>query len=80
MVEYKGGRCAACSYDRCLRALCFHHVDAKSKSFNFAGSHLRSRERLWEELDKCVLLCLNCHAEAHAGVIRIPTDLSDLAA
>lgn len=69
MVAYKGGRCEACGYDRCLRALCFHHVDAASKRFHFAGSHLRSRRSLWAELDKCVLLCMNCHNELHAGLI-----------
>jgi hypothetical protein len=59
MVRYKGGRCQACGYDRCLRALCFHHSNAGLKRFNFAGSHLRSRKSLWAELDKCVLLCMN---------------------
>jgi hypothetical protein len=72
MIAYKGGRCQVCGYDKCPRSLCFHHSDADSKRFNFAGSHLRSRKSLWAELDKCVLLCMNCHNELHAGLIDMP--------
>src|SRR5205085_11966193 len=42
MVDYKGGHCEACGYDRCLAALCFHHRNPNSKRFAFAGGHNRS--------------------------------------
>jgi hypothetical protein len=64
MLAYKGGQCERCGYDRCLAALCFHHV-VGSKRFNFAGSHTRSWASLRAELDKCMVLCLNCHAREH---------------
>ena len=67
MVAYKGGRCSLCSYDVCIEAMCFHHVDPDSKAFSIAGSHNRSWPRLREELDRCVLLCKNCHAQLHAS-------------
>ena len=67
MVDYKGGRCERCGYDRCLRALCFHHVDPGAKRFRVAGSHLRSWASLTGELGSCVLLCHNCHAAEHAA-------------
>lgn len=70
MVAYKGGRCELCGYARCQRALCFHHLDG-SKRFNVAGSHTRSWESLRAELDRCVLLCHNCHQEVHHGLAAI---------
>lgn len=67
LAEALGGRCTTCGYDRCARALCFHHRDPSTKRFTLAGSHLRSRALVEAELKKCVLLCENCHAEVHAG-------------
>jgi hypothetical protein len=67
MVAYKGGRCSACGYNRSLAALCFHHRIDEPKAFGIAGSHSRSWATLQEELDKCELLCLNCHVEWHAA-------------
>jgi hypothetical protein len=64
MIAYKGGRCQRCGYSSCSRALSFHHITG-DKRFNFAGSHTRSWSSLRAELDKCILLCLNCHAEEH---------------
>ena len=68
-VNYKGGKCAICGYDRYLGALEFHHTDPKEKDFTL-GRRGVSRKTTWEkevrpELDKCILLCANCHRETH---------------
>ncbi|MFL5951029.1 MAG: hypothetical protein ACJ74M_05430 [Gaiellaceae bacterium] len=47
-----------------MAALTFHHVTG-TKLFNVAGSHTRSWLALRTELDKCILLCMNCHVEVH---------------
>ena len=65
-VEYKGGKCIRCGYDKCLDVLMFHHRDPTVKSFTISTNHSRRWEVLKEELDKCDLLCLNCHGETHA--------------
>jgi hypothetical protein len=62
-LTYKGGRCSKCSYNKCKRALSFHHVDPSQKDFNIGT--LRSWGKIKTELDKCILLCMNCHHEVH---------------
>jgi 5-methylcytosine-specific restriction endonuclease McrA len=72
-VSYKGGCCQACGYDRCIEALEFHHLDPKQKDFGISyKGYTRSWEKVKEEVDKCVLLCANCHREAHAGMLQLP--------
>ena len=72
LVAEAGGRCALCGYDRCARALGFHHIDPGEKSFGIAlGGVTRSLERARVEAGKCVLLCANCHMEVEAGVLTL---------
>jgi 5-methylcytosine-specific restriction endonuclease McrA len=66
-VEHKGGECQQCGYDRCIEALEFHHTDPSRKDFNLSSKgYTRSWKRVQLELDKCVMLCANCHRELHA--------------
>ncbi len=69
-VVYKGGKCLLCGYSRCLQAMDFHHVDPTTKDKKVSESS--NFETIKPELDKCVLLCANCHREVHAGVATIP--------
>jgi 5-methylcytosine-specific restriction endonuclease McrA len=63
-VTYLGGKCSRCGYNRCLEALEFHHLDPNQKDFSISErGHSRSWERVQKELDKCVILCANCHRE-----------------
>ena len=65
-VAYKGGKCVDCGYSRCLAALDFHHLDPTEKDFEIGSQAIRMGfERAQPELDKCVLVCRNCHAERH---------------
>src|SRR5512142_1765341 len=64
-VEYLGGKCQCCGYDRCLSALEFHHADPSQKEFQVSSKMAWDVVRI--ELDKCFLLCRNCHSETHAG-------------
>ena len=69
-LEYKGNECSSCGYNANVKALCFHHLDDKEKEFNISGSHCISWERIKAELDKCVLLCSNCHIEEHDRLLK----------
>jgi len=72
-VEYKGYKCAICGYDKCLQALEFHHIDSNSKDFGISAKrYTRSWESVKKELDKCILLCANCHRELHEGITQLP--------
>lgn len=68
MKNYKGGSCQLCGYGDCLRSLDFHHMDPDQKEFHFGGKHNYGWDRLRAELDKCVLLCRNCHGEVENAV------------
>lgn len=64
-VEYKGGKCSKCGYNKCLAALDFHHLDPNTKDKDYFNQRGGLTENLKSELDKCILLCANCHREEH---------------
>ncbi len=66
-VDYLGGRCVRCGYDRCIKAMTFHHRDPATKEFTVSQMLDRAWPVLVAELDKCDLLCFNCHMEEHCG-------------
>jgi hypothetical protein len=60
-------KCSACGYNECKQALQFHHTD-DNKLFGISSGRKHSRINLLKELDKCVLLCANCHAKKHCTI------------
>ncbi len=54
-----------CGYNECPAALDFHHRDATLKEFGIGTGDIKSWGRVKIELDKCDLVCRNCHAEIH---------------
>ena len=66
-VDYKGGKCVRCGYNRCKEALDFHHEDPNEKEFGISMKGItRSWAKIRAEVDKCILICANCHREEHA--------------
>lgn len=64
LKKKKGGKCSRCGYDKCLKALEFHHIDPSKKDFTISNDHFRLKDAI-EESKKCILLCSNCHKEFH---------------
>lgn len=64
-IKLKGGACSVCGYNKNYAALHFHHLRDKSFRSDSRNIGNRKMESLLQELDKCVLLCANCHAEEH---------------
>lgn len=65
LIAYKGGKCVKCGYKKCTSALEFHHKDPTNKSFSIAVNRSYTVEKLKKEVDKCILICANCHRELH---------------
>jgi hypothetical protein len=77
LVKEAGGRCLLCGYDKCRAALHFHHVDPSTKSFGLAGRGItRAIASVRREVEKCILVCSNCHAEIEAGITTVPLEFS----
>ena len=65
-VEYKGGKCNRCSLIfECLDVYDFHHRDPNEKEGSPSRLMYSNWEKLSKEIDKCDLLCSNCHKITH---------------
>lgn len=64
-IDYKGGKCSRCGYCKCQAGLDFHHEGDKDP--NWKRMRAWNFEKIRKELDKCSLVCRNCHAEIHYG-------------
>lgn len=73
LIDHKGGMCIKCGYDKCAGALDFHHRDPSMKRFNLT---VKNMTKAWHiilaEVEKCDLLCANCHREEHSTEWMIP--------
>lgn len=70
-IQYKETlRCTVCgeSARECLE---FHHTDPTKKDINPSLAATYSTKKFLEEIDKCVVLCANCHRKVHSGTITI---------
>jgi hypothetical protein len=70
-VEYCGGKCCVCGYSKCVEALEFHHKNPNTKDFSISTNTNKAWNKVKIELDKCILVCSNCHREIHAGLIKL---------
>lgn len=60
-------KCSKCGYNQCLEALEFHHSDPNKKEYSicFLVNSEKNIKAIQEEIDKCIVLCANCHREEH---------------
>lgn len=67
-VIYKGSKCVDCNIIYPIVPACvfdFHHLDPSQKDFQWDKLRLKSIDKINNELDKCILLCANCHRIRH---------------
>lgn len=70
MVTKAGGKCKICGHEfNGNNGFVFdlHHIDPSKKKFSLNRQTLsrKSLKEVWEEFEKCELLCANCHRYLH---------------
>lgn len=70
LKEARGGKCIKCGYNKCLKALEFHHLDPSKKDFTISNDHFKLLDAV-NESKKCILICSNCHKELHDNIWTI---------
>ncbi len=69
-IKCLGGKCEHCGIeltDTNYAIFDFHHRNPKEKEMVWTKIRLLSEERVLQELNKCQLLCANCHRLVHGG-------------
>lgn len=64
-INYLGGECVKCGESNLFK-LTFHHRDPGEKEFSYSDYKGGRWSKLKEELDKCDVLCQNCHCFEHS--------------
>ena len=73
ITQLFGDKCLRCGYCECYAALDFHHVNPLEKEHRPRDlvNGFSSISKMLKELEKCVMLCSNCHRSFHAGVWQL---------
>ena len=62
LQQYKMEKgCSVCGYNEIPQALEFDHIDRSKKKFGMNKAYKYKWSVIMEELEKCVVLCANCH-------------------
>ena len=67
----KKGKCSSCGYNKYPDVLEFHHRDTKTKEFDWKKLRQMNWDKVIKELDKCDMLCANCHRERHYEIFSL---------
>lgn len=63
--DLKKDKCCVKCGDERIYVLEFHHIDPSTKLFNVSNPTTQSKIKIKDEVEKCVILCANCHREFH---------------
>lgn len=67
LIEFLGGSCQRCHRTCHPAAYHFHHTDPSTKEFDWNRLQRRSIKNILREIQKCVLICGECHAIEHGA-------------
>ena len=70
-----GGKCEICGYNKNIAAIEFHHLNPLEKEFQIDARKFANCElnKLEKELNKCIIVCSNCHRELHNKDLTLET-------
>lgn len=66
-IQYLGGACIKCGWNKHPAGFDFHHRDPGTKDFQISSKANMSWKVVRAELDKCDLLCALCHRLLHGS-------------
>ena len=77
-VKYKGNKCYCCNQQYPLVVYDFHHLDPFQKDFSLGDKTSTVKwEKVQIEIDKCILVCANCHRQIPNGDIILDQEQKD---
>ena len=65
-IKHLGGKCVRCGWKGNQAALQFHHTNPKEKDFILGNVANKGWDSIKKEIQKCILLCANCHLIEHS--------------
>jgi len=69
-IKIKYGCCLCQEREACC--LDFHHFDKDEKDVNVSYlADTKSKKRMLIEMQKCCIVCSNCHRKIHAGLLTV---------
>ena len=69
LIKVCGNQCNLCGYNKVVGALEFHHINPEEKSYALASmGTCHQLETDLQEIQKCILVCANCHREIHENL------------
>lgn len=65
LVDHTGNACNKCKKQFDIQQYDFHHTEPAHKDFQLSRSLRYTVAQVVKEIQKCILLCANCHAHTH---------------
>ena len=64
-IKHLGNKCTICNVEYPHYIYDFHHINTEEKDFLISEVIGMSPNKFWEEVNKCQLVCANCHRIIH---------------
>ena len=74
-IDYLGKVCYVCKNEFPLECYDLHHYNPQHKDLTIGENWIISWDKLKKELDKCILVCSNCHRKIHSGRITLYNEI-----